>query len=225
MDHRDSIVVDNRMSESAMAKNRVLRRTYLLLAATLFVSAITAGMTMMANLPYPNILVAIVGMYGLLFLTQYLSRSVWGLFSAFAFAAFMGYMLGPILNMYIHGFSNGPQLVMTALGATGVIFVGLSAYAVTTKKDFSYLAGFLFVAVMFALLAMVANFFFMIPALQLAIAGAFVLISSGYILFQTSLIVNGGERNFIMATITLYVSIYNLFISLLQIFSAFSGRD
>ena len=166
----------------------------------------------------------IVGIYGLMFLTNALKDSVWGLVSVFAFTGFMGYSLGPILNSYIYSFANGPQLIATALGGTGLIFFGLSGYVLTTRKDFSYLGGFLFVAVMLAFLAMIANIFFQIPALSLGISAAFVLISSGLILFQTSEIINGGETNYISATVSLFVSIYNLFLSLLNLLGAFSGN-
>lgn len=210
---------------SLLATNKVLRNTYLLLSMTLLFSAATAAFAVITNAPPLGILLTIVGMYGLMFLTQSLRNSPMGLVSVFAFTGFMGYTLGPILNMYIHNFSNGAELIMMSLAGTGVIFLTLSAYVLTTKKDFSYLAGFLFVAVMVALLAMIASIFIPIPGLQLAISALFVLISSGLILFQTSQIINGGERNYIMATITLYVAIYNLFLSLLQLLGAFGGRD
>lgn len=211
-------------SGSALAINKVLRNTYLLLSLTLLFSAAVAGYALTTNAPPLNIFVTLIGVYGLMFLTSALSNSGWGLVSVFAFTGFMGYTVGPLLNHYISNFSNGNQLVMMALGATGVIFFSLSAYALTTKKDFSYLNGFLFVGAMTALLAMVANIFLQIPALQLVISAVFVLISSGLILFQTSAIINEGERNYIMATITLFVSIYNLFVSLLQLFGAFGGN-
>lgn len=212
-------------SSSALATNKVLRNTYLLLGMTLLFSSAMAAFALVTNAPPLGVLITIVGMYGLLFLTQSLRNSPLGLVSIFAFTGFLGYTIGPVLNYYISTFSNGSQIVMTALGATGIIFFGLSGYAMTTRKDFSYLNGFLFVGVMVALLAMLASIFFAIPGLHLAVSALFVLISSGLILFQTSMIVNGGERNYISATITLFVSIYNLFLSLLHLLSAFSGRD
>lgn len=211
--------------ESILATNKVLRNTYLLLGLTLLFSAATAGFALVTNAPPLGIIITLVGVYGLMFLTQALRNSIWGIVSVFAFTGFLGYTLGPLLNMMIKQFSNGSELIMTALGATGIIFFSLSGYVLTTRKDFSYLGGFLFVGVMVALLGMIAGIFLPIPGLQLAISAAFVLISSGLILFQTSLIMNGGERNYIMATISLYVAIYNLFVSLLQIFSAFGGRN
>lgn len=217
--------VSARGQESILATNKVLRNTYLLLSITLLFSAATAGFAMVTNAPYPGIIITLVGVYGLMFLTQALRNSPWGIASIFAFTGFMGYTLGPLLNFYVKAYANGNELIMTAFGMTGAIFMALSAYAMSTRKDFSYLAGFLFVAVMVAFLAMIAGFIFNIPGLQLIISGAFVLISSGMILFQTSQIINGGERNYIMATISLYVALYNLFISLLQILSAFAGRE
>jgi len=214
-----------RTSESVLATNKVLRNTYLLLGLTLLFSAACASFALITNAPPLGLLVTIVGMYGLMFLTQALRNSIWGLVSIFAFTGFLGYLLGPILNFYITSFSNGSEIVMTALGATGIIFFALSGYALTTRKDFTFLSGFLFVGIMVALLAMIAGIFFAIPALHLAISAAFVLISSGVILFQTSLIIHGGERNYIMATVTLFVSLFNLFTSLLHLLGAFGGRD
>lgn len=214
-----------RTQESVLATNKVLRNTYLLLSMTLVFSAGCAGFAMLSNAQPLNIFVTLIGIYGLMFLTQKLSNSSWGLLSVFAFTGFMGYTLGPLLNMYIQTFSNGSELIMTALGGTGFIFFALSGYVLTTKKDFSYLGGFLFAAVMVALIAMIVGFFFNIPGLQLIISAAFMLISSGMILYQTSMILNGGEKNYIMATITLFVALYNLFVSLLRLLSAFSGRN
>ena len=222
---RDNINVITRPQESLLSTHKVLRNTYMLLGATFSFSALMAYISVASRAAPMSPLLMIVGMYGLMFLTQALRNSVWGLVSVFAFTGFLGYTLGPILNFYIAHFSNGTQLIATAMGATGIIFFGLSGYTLTTRKDFSYLGGFLFVGVMIALLAMIGGIFFQIPGLQLAISALFVLISSGMILFQTSLIINGGERNYIMATISLFVAIYNLFISLLQILGALSGRD
>lgn len=221
----NEVNVFTRRSESVLSTHKVLRNTYMLLSMTFLFSAGTAYLAMVSGARPMNPFMMILGVYGLMFLTQYLRNSVWGLVSVFAFTGFMGYTLGPLLNFYMHGFSNGSQLVGTALGGTGMIFFALSAYALTTKKDFSFLGGFLFVGVMLAFLAMIAGIFFNIPGLQLAISAAFILISSGLILFQTSEIIHGGETNYISATVGLFVSIYNLFVSLLNILSAFSGRD
>jgi modulator of FtsH protease len=195
------------------------------LGLTFLFSSLTAYLSFAFHTRPLNVFVMLVGIYGLMFLTQALRNSVWGIASVFAFTGFLGYSLGPILNLYIAHYTNGAQLVATALGGTGIIFFTLSGYALVTKKDFSYLNGFLFVLSMLALLAMVAGIFFQIPALQLGISAVFILISSGLILFQTSEIIHGGETNYIMATVTLFVSLYNLFISLLQLLGAFSGSS
>jgi modulator of FtsH protease len=222
---RDNITVVSRQQESVLSTNKVLRNTYMLLSMTFLFSALMAYVGLAVHARPLNPLLFIVGVYGLMFLTQALRNSIWGLVSTFAFTGLLGYGLAPMLQFYLTAFSNGGEIIATALGGTGVIFFALSAYTITTKKDFSYLGGFLFIGVMIALLAMIGGIFFNIPGLNLAISALFVLISSGMILFQTSMIINGGERNYIMATITLFVSIYNLFVSLLQLLGAFGGRD
>ena len=223
--NRNTVSTFSRQGESVLATNKVLRNTYLLLSMTFLFSAFTAYVSFATGAKPMNPLLMIGGVYGLMFLTHSLRNSPMGLLSVFAFTGFLGYTLGPILSMYMMHYSNGHQLVATALGGTGLIFFGLSGYALTTRKDFSYMGGFLFVAVMTAMLAMIANLFFQIPAISLAISAAFVLISSGLILFQTSEIIHGGETNYISATVSLFVSIYNLFLSLLNLLSAFSGRE
>jgi modulator of FtsH protease len=225
MRRNDINVISGQPIESILATNRVLRNTYLLLGLTFLFSAFTAYFSWKTHVGPMSPILLIVGMYGLMFLTQSLRNSAWGLLAIFAFTGFLGYTLGPILSFYTTTFSNGHQLIMMALGATGIIFFALSGYTLVTRKDFSYLGGFLFVLTMTAVLAMVAGFLFQIPALFLGISVLFVLISSGMILFQTSQIINGGETNYIMATITLYVSLYNLFLSLLQIFGAFNNKE
>ena len=215
----------SRPDASILATNKVLRNTYMLLSMTLIFSAITAGAAMVMNLPPFGMIMTLVGFYGLLFLTTKFSNSALGLLFVFALTGFMGLTLGPILSMYVKAFSNGHELIMMALGGTGVIFMGLSAYALTTRKDFSYLGGFLMVGVLVAFLAGIGAVVFSIPALSLAVSAMFILLMSGMILFQTSQIVNGGETNYILATISLYVSIYNLFLSLLQLLGIFNGRD
>lgn len=217
--------VTTQTQSSALVTNKVLRNTYMLLSMTLLFSAATAGLSMAFNLPYPGMIITMVGYFGLLFLTQALRNSVWGILSVFALTGFMGLTLGPVLNS-VANLPNGSQLVMTALGGTGMIFLGLSAYTLTTKKDFSFLAGFLFVGVLVAFLAGIGAVIFQIPALSLAVSAIFVLLMSGMIMFETSNIIHGGETNYIMATVSLYVSLYNLFLSLLQLLMAFAGdRD
>lgn len=213
-----------RSQQSVLETNKLLRNTYSLLAMTLVFSAMTAGLSMALNLRHPGIILTLVGYFGLLFLTAKLRNSVWGLASVFALTGFMGFTLGPIVNMYL-GLPNGSQIVMQALGGTGIIFFALSAYAVKSQKDFSFMGGFLFVGILVAFLAGLAAFFFEMPGLSLAVSAMFVLLMAGLILYETSQIVNGGETNYIMATVTLYVSIYNLFTSLLHLLGAFSGDD
>ncbi len=217
--------VASRPEASILSTNKMLRNTYMLLSMTLLFSAATAGMAMLFNLPHPGMIITMVGYFGLLFLTSKFSNSSLGLLFVFALTGFMGLTLGPILNMYLNAFSNGHELIMTALGGTGVIFLGLSGYALTTRKDFSFLGGFLMVGVLVAFLAGLGAMFFAIPALSLAVSAMFILLMSGMILFQTSAIIHGGETNYIMATVSLYISIYNLFLSLLQLLAAFNGDD
>lgn len=204
--------------------SRVLRNTYGLLALTLGLSGLVAYVAQQMRLPYPNILVVLIGFYGLFFLTVKLRDSAWGLLSTFALTGFMGYTLGPILNHYI-GLPNGGEVVSSAFAMTALVFVGLSAYVLTTRKNMSFLSGFITVGFFVLLGASLASLFFEISGLQLAISAGFVLFSSACILFQTSAIIHGGERNYIMATIGLYVSIYNLFVSLLQILGIMGSDD
>jgi len=217
--------VASRPEASILSTNKMLRNTYMLLSMTLLFSAATAGAAMVFNLPHPGMIVTMVGYFGLLFLTSKFSNSALGLVFVFALTGFMGLTLGPILNMYLNAYSNGHELIMTALGGTGVIFLGLSGYALTTRKDFSFLGGFLMVGILVAFLAGIGAMVFSIPALSLAVSAMFILLMSAMILYQTSAIIHGGETNYIMATVSLYISIYNLFLSLLQILSAFSGND
>jgi modulator of FtsH protease len=215
----------SRPEASVLATNKMLKNTYMLLSMTLIFSAITAGAAMYLNLPHPGIFITMIGYFGLLFLTTKFSNSGLGLIFVFALTGFMGLTLGPILNMYTQAFNNGHELIMTALGGTGVIFLGLSGYALTTRKDFSFLGGFLMVGILVAFLAGIGAIFFAMPGLSLAVSAMFILLMSGMILFQTSAIIHGGETNYILATISLYVSIYNLFLSLLQLLGVFSGDD
>lgn len=210
--------------QSTIALHSVLRNTYFLLSLTLLFSAIMAVVAMKTGATQMNFIVLLVGMFGLLFLTMALRNSAWGLVSIFAFTGFMGYTLGPVMNMYLTEFTNGSQLIFTSLGATGVIFFALSGYVLTTKKDFSYLGGFLFIAIIAAILLSLAGALFGLPMMQIVMSGAFVLIFSAYILYDTSRILTNGETNYIMATISLYLDILNLFLALLRILSYFSGN-
>ena len=209
---------------SVLATNKVLRNTYALLALTLLFSATMAGVAMATSAPPMHWLLVLGGYFGLLFLTTSLRNSVWGLASVFALTGFMGFTLGPIISFYLGAFSNGAELVMMALGGTGVVFLGLSAYALTSQRDFSFMRGFIFAGVLVAFAGAIVAILFSLPALSLAVSAAFVVLMSALILYQTSEIIHGGETNYIMATITLYVTIYNLFLSLLQLLTAFAGE-
>jgi len=213
-----------RSQGSVLATNKLLRSTYILLAMTLVFSALTAGVSMAYNLPHPGMIMTLVGYFGLLYLTTKLRNSAWGIASVFALTGFMGLTLGPIINHYLQ-MSGGSEIVMQALGGTGIIFFALSAYAIKSEKDFSFMGGFLVVGILVAFLAGLGAFFFEMPGLSLAVSAMFVLLMSGLILYQTSEIISGGETNYIMATVTLYVTIYNLFTSLLHLLGAFGGDD
>ena len=201
---------------ASLSTNKVIRNTYTLLSMTLLFSALSAGVSMALNLPHPGLLLTLAGYFGLLFATAKFRNSTLGIAFVFALTGFMGYTLGPILNTYL-ALPNGGQIVMTAMGATGVIFLGLSAYALTSRKDFSFMGGFLMVGILVGFLAGLGAVFFEMPGLSLAVSAMFVLLMSGLILYETSNIIHGGETNYIMATVTLFVSIFNLFTSLLHL--------
>ena len=212
-----------RNQTAVLNTNKVIRNTYTLLSLTLLFSALTAGASMALNLPHPGLLLTLGGYFGLLFATTRFRNSSLGLAFVFALTGFMGYTLGPILNAYL-AMPSGGQVVMTAMAATGAIFLGLSGYALTTRKDFSFMGGFLMVGILVAFLAGLGAVFFEMPGLSLAVSAMFVLLMSGLILYETSNIIHGGETNYIMATVTLYVSIFNLFTSLLHLLG-FMNRE
>ena len=209
---------------SVLATNSVVRNTYSLLSMTLLFSAIVAGVSMTLNLPHPGLLLTLGGYFGLLFATTKFRNSSMGLVFVFALTGFMGYTLGPILNSYL-SMPNGGEIVMTAMGATGAIFLGLSGYALVSRKDFSFMGGFLMVGILVAFFAGLGAVFFEMPALSLAVSSMFVLLMAGLILYETSNIIHGGETNYIMATVTLYVSIFNLFTSLLHLLGFMNGEE
>ena len=218
-----SRIVVNSQEESLLSTHKVLRNTYFLLGLTMAFSAVVAYISMSLNLPYPNLIVLLVGFYGLLFVKNRLANSAWGILSAFAFTGFMGYTIGPILNMYV---ARGMEdLIMLAFAGTAIVFFACSAYVLTTKKDMSFLSTAIFSLFIVLLLGMVASFFFQIPALAVGISALFVVFSTMTILYETSNIIHGGETNYIRATVSIYVSIYNLFISLLRLLSIFSSDD
>lgn len=209
----------------ALATNKVLRNTYMLLAMTLLFSGAVAGVSMAMNLPHPGIIITLVGYFGLLFLTEKNKNSSLGLVFVFGLTGFMGYTLGPIISAYVGALSNGGEIVMMAMGGTGVIFVGLSAYAITSGKRYSNWGAALTVGILLAFIAAIANIWLQMPALSLTVSSLFVLLMCGLILYQTGEIIHGGETNYISATVTLFVSIYNLFLSLLQLLGVFAGEE
>lgn len=210
--------------DSIISTNKVLKNTYMLLGMTLAFSAVCAGISMAMGLGHGAALVLSLVGFGLLFVVNKMADSSKGLIAIFAFTGVMGASIGPMLNYYL-SMPGGSALIMQALGGTAVVFFGLSAYALTTRKDFSYMGGFLMVGLLVAVVAMIANIFLNIPALSLTISAAVVMIMSGLILFDTSRIINGGETNYIRATVSLYLSIYNLFIHLLHLLTALGGDD
>lgn len=200
----------------ATDSHRVLRNTYLLLSMTLLFSALTAAATITFAIPGPGMFLTLIVYFGLLFATNRLRNSAWGIVTVFALTGFMGYTLGPVLSHYLH-MQGGTGIVMSAMGMTGLIFLGLSAYVLVSKRDFSFIGGFLIAGMLVALATSLGAVFFQIPALSLTISAVMVLLMSGMILFETSNIIHGGETNYIMATVNLYVTLFNLFTSLLQL--------
>ena len=212
------------LSPAAVRTNKLIRNTYLLLSASLLFSAVTAGVSMLLDLPYINGLLLLGVYFALLYAITTTRNSAWGLVWLFALTGFMGLTLGTIIDVYLHIFSNGAQIVATALGGTGAIFLGLSGYALTTRKNFSFIGGFLMVGVLVAFLASIAALVFSIPGLSLAVSAAFILLMSGMILFETSRLVHDPHANYILVTLGLYIAIYNLFVSLLHILAVFAGN-
>jgi modulator of FtsH protease len=220
MERYPSTVV-SQAGTSALTTNKVLRNTYLLLGSTLAFSALMAGVSMALNVPYFGLWTLLV-YFGLLFAVHKTQNSSWGLVWTFALTGFLGLTLGPILNMYLTALPNGGQIVMTALGTTAVAFLGLSAYAVKSGRDFSFMGGFLAIGAIGAFVLGIVAILFNLSTLSLVVSGMFLIVSGGFMLYQTSQIVRGGETNYIIATITLYVSIYNMFLSLLHLLGAAS---
>jgi modulator of FtsH protease len=209
---------------SVLQTNKVLRNTYMLLAMTLTFSAVCAGITSMMNIGAGVALGMNLTALVMIFFLNKASQSSMGILFVFAFTGLLGGSLGYTLNYYA-GFQNGTELIMQAFGATALVFFGLSGYVLTTKKDFSFMGGFLLVGLIVAVVASLANIFFAIPALSLAVSAAIVLIMSGFILFDTSRIINGGETNYIRATVSMYLSLYNLFTAMLHLLGFFGGDD
>jgi len=219
-DHNISL---GRAQESALATNKVLKNTYMLLSMTLIFSGVMALVGMSAGLGHGVSLVSSLVAIGLLwFVLPRTANSSAGIPVLFAITGLLGLGLGPMLNFYM---AINPSIVSTALGGTGVIFLGLSGYALTTRKDFSFMGGFLMVGLMVVLVAALANIFLQMPVMQLVISGAIVMIMSGLILYQTSAIIHGGETNYIMAAASLFLSLLNMFQALMQLLGAFGGDD
>ena len=215
----------SRSRSSALEVNKVIRNTYTLLSMTLFVSALCAVATLVMQVGQGAGFMLIIGGIIMSFVVRKYAKSSKGLVAIFVFAALMGAGLGPTISMYMQAYAIGSAIVAQALGGTAIIFLSLSGYALTSGKDFNFLGGFIFTGMMVAIVAMIANIFLQIPALSLAISSAVILIMSGFILFDTSRIMNGGERNYIMATVSLYLSIFNIFIHLLHLLGALTGRN
>ncbi|MBI5460864.1 MAG: Bax inhibitor-1/YccA family protein [Gammaproteobacteria bacterium] len=211
--------------DTALASHKVVRNTYALLSMTLLFSALMAGVGMAIGMPRGMSMIASLGAIGLIWLVlPRTENSAAGIAVVFGITGLLGLGLGPLLTQYL-AIPGGGKLVATALGGTGAIFLGLSAYALTTRRDFSFMGGFLFAGMIVVLLAMIGNMFLAIPALHLTISAVMVMLMSAMILFDTSRIVNGGETNYIRATVSLYLDLYNLFVSLLQLLTAFAGGD
>ena len=209
---------------SIASTNKVLSNTYWLLGLTLAFSAFTAMVSVMMNLPQSMAFILMLVGFGLLFVVHKMADSAKGLPAIFAFTGVMGASLGPMLSFYL-AMENGPSMVLQALGGTALIFFSLSAYALSSKKDFSYLGGFLMTGLIVAVVAMIANIFLAIPLLSITISAVVVIIMSGLILFDTSRIIQGGETNYIRATVGLYLSIFNIFVHLLHLLAVFTGGD
>jgi modulator of FtsH protease len=219
-----AIALPHSGSESLLASNRVIRNTYMLLSLTLLFAAGAAGASVALKLPHPGILITLVGYFGLLFAIHKMQNSGWAVGLVFALTGFMGYTLGPVLAKTL-ALPGGAQVVMLALGATGATFLALSAFVLKTRRDFGFMGGFLFAGMVIALLAGLGAIFLEIPALGLAVSAMVALLSAGLILFETSRIVSGGETNYMMATVGLYVSVFNLFSSLLGLFGIGLGDE
>lgn len=216
-------VYSSASQSSVLQTNKVLRNTYMLLAMTLAFSAVCAGIAMAVGISPIMSLVMTIGAFVTLFVIHRKADTASGIYWVFLFTGLMGASLGYTLNFYLG--VAGPGLIMEALGATALVFFALSGYALTTKKDFSFMGGFLVVGLVVVLVAAIANIFFAVPAVSLAISAAIVFIMSGFILFDTSRIIHGGETNYIRATVSLYLNIYNLFTAILHLLGAFGGDD
>ena len=210
--------------ESVLSTNKLVKNTYILLSITVLFSGIVGYITMQAKLPYPGFIVYLVGVIGLFLLTHLLRNSVFGIVAVFGLTGFLGYITGttlvPLLNL-----TNGADIILHAFGGTGIIFLGLSGYALSSRKDFNFLGGFLLAGTLVLLVAIIANFFLNMTPVSLAISSVAILIFSGYILYDTSRMVHGHETNYITCTVNLYVDIWLIFMHLINLLSILSGDD
>lgn len=210
----------SRSQESTLATNKVIKSTYTLLSTTLIFSALMATLSVVMQTPPGTSLIASLGALALIWLVlPRTANSASGLGVVFAITGLLGFGLGPLLTQYLN-LPNGGELIATAFGGTGIIFLGLSGYALSTQKDFSFMGGFLIAGLMMALVVMLANIFFNIPALSLAISGVIIMLMSGFILYDTSRMIHDPNANYIMMTVGLYLNIFNLFVHLLHILGA-----
>ncbi len=218
-------IVVNRPEGVVIQTNKLIRNTYTLLAMTLLFSAVMAALSMAVDLGRGTYLISTLLAFALIwFVLPRTANSGAGIGVVFAITGLLGFGLGPLLSMYL-SLPNGPQVVMTALGGTGVIFLGLSTYALTTRRDFSFMGGFLFVGLLVVLGAALLNIFVAMPLLSIVISAAVVMLMSGFILYDTGRLVNGGETNYVLATVSLYLSMFNIFVSLLQLLGIASNDD
>ena len=217
-------IINQRTERVIIETNKILKNTYLLLSLTLLFSAVTAAFAIIASVPAMNPILTLIVYFGLMFGVQATRNSPMGLVLTFALTGFLGLTIAPILSFYLTEFSNGAELIMMSLGATGAIFLGLSVIAMNPDRDFSKLGSFLAVGSIVCLVAIIVNLFLQMPAIHLALSLMIAFISGGMILWQTNQIIQGGEKNYITATVTLYVSILNLFLTILQFLAMFAGR-
>jgi modulator of FtsH protease len=213
-----------RSQEAALSVNKVVRNTYMLLSMTLLFSTVTAVASMALQLGQGAGFMLLLGGFGMSFVVRATANSSKGLIAVFVFAGLMGAALGPTISVYLAAYANGSAIVAQALGGTALIFLSLSGYALTSGKSFNFLGGFLFTGMMVVVVAMLANLFLQIPALSLALSAGVILLMSGFILYDTGRIINGGERNYIMATVSLYLSIFNIFVHLLHLLGSLTGN-
>ena len=214
-----------RPAETGLAVNKVIKNTYTLLSVTLFFSALMAAVSVAVQMPPMTYLLSIGGAFLLIWLVlPRTANSAKGLWVVFAITGLMGFGLGPILTNYL-SLPNGPQIIATAFGGTGVIFLVLSGYALTSRKNFNFMGGFLVAGLLMVLVVALANIFLNMPALSLALSAVVIMLMSGFILYDTSRMVHGSENNYIMMTVSLYVNIFNIFVHLLHLLGALGGDD